>query len=100
VPDWLGNFQNPELALHFAEYAKAVARRYPWVRYFTPVNEIYVTARISAEDGLWNEQLTSDKGFVTALKASGRLQHHGGTCHHRSYPPGGAHPMRERLVCA
>jgi beta-glucosidase/6-phospho-beta-glucosidase/beta-galactosidase len=68
VPDWLGNFQNPELPLHFADYAEAVARRYPWVRYFTPVNEIYVSARISAKDGLWNEQLRTDQGFVTALK--------------------------------
>lgn len=68
VPDWLGNFQNPELPLRFAEYAEAVARRYPWVRYYTPVNEIYVTARVSAKDGLWNEQLKSDEGFVTALK--------------------------------
>lgn len=68
VPDWLGNFQNPELPLRFAEYVEAVARRYPWVRYYTPVNEIYVTARASALDGLWNEQLRSGDGFVTALK--------------------------------
>ena len=68
VPDWLGNFQNPELPLHFAEYAAVVARRYPWVRYFTPVNEMYVTARLSAKEGLWNEQLASDRAFVTALK--------------------------------
>ncbi len=68
VPDWLGNFQNPELPLHFADYCEAVAQRYPWVRYYTPVNEIYVTARISAKDGLWNEQLKSDQAFVTALK--------------------------------
>lgn len=68
VPNWLGNFQNPELPLHFANYAGAVAKRYPWVRLYTPVNEIYVTARVSAKDGLWNEQLTSDRGFVTALK--------------------------------
>ncbi len=26
VPDWLGNFQNPELPVHFAKYAKAVAQ--------------------------------------------------------------------------
>jgi beta-glucosidase/6-phospho-beta-glucosidase/beta-galactosidase len=68
VPDWLGNFQNPDLPLHFSDYAGAVAQRYPWVRYYTPVNEIYVTARISAKDGLWNEQLKSGRGFVTALK--------------------------------
>ena len=68
VPDWLGNFQNPELVVHFADYCEEVAKRYPWVRYYTPVNEIYVTAKSSAKDGLWNEQLKSDKGFVTALK--------------------------------
>lgn len=68
VPDWLGDFQNPDLPLHFQEYAAAVAARYPWVRLYTPVNEMYVTARISAKDGLWNEQLRTDRGFVTALK--------------------------------
>lgn len=68
LPDWLGNFQNPELPLHFASYCDAVAARYPWVRYYTPVNEIYITARSSAKDGIWNEQLKSDRGFVTAIK--------------------------------
>ncbi len=67
-PDWLGNFQNPELPLHFADYAAEVAKRYPWVRYYTPVNEIFVCARMSAKDGLWNEQLTDDTAFVTAIK--------------------------------
>jgi beta-glucosidase/6-phospho-beta-glucosidase/beta-galactosidase len=68
VPDWLGNFQNPELPIHFADYCAAVVDRYPWVRYYTPVNEIYVTARVSAKDGIWNEQLKSDRAFVTAVK--------------------------------
>lgn len=68
VPDWLGNFQNPELVVHFADYCEQVAKRYPWVRYYTPVNEIYITARSSAKDGVWNEQLKSDRAFVTALK--------------------------------
>jgi beta-glucosidase/6-phospho-beta-glucosidase/beta-galactosidase len=68
VPGWLDNFQNPELPVRFAEYAAAVAARYPWVRYFTPVNEIYVTARLSAKEGVWNEQLKTDRAFVTAVK--------------------------------
>lgn len=68
VPDWVGNFQNPEFPVLFAEYVAAVVERYPWVRYYTPVNEIYVTARVSARDGLWNERLKSDRAFVTALK--------------------------------
>lgn len=68
VPNWIGNFQNPELPVHFAAYAGEVAARYPWVRYYTPVNEIYVTAKMSAKDGIWNEQLKTDKAFVTAMK--------------------------------
>ena len=68
LPDWIGNFQNPELPVLFAGYCDAVAERYPWVRYYTPVNEIFVTAKLSAKDGVWNEQLKTDRGFVTALK--------------------------------
>jgi len=68
LPDWLGDFQNPELPVHFAAYAGAVAERYPWVRHWTPVNEIYITARASAKDGVWNEQLRTDRGFVNATK--------------------------------
>jgi beta-glucosidase/6-phospho-beta-glucosidase/beta-galactosidase len=68
VPDWIGDFQNPELPLHFARYAGAVAQRYPWVRFYTPVNELYVSARNSGKDGIWNERLRTDQGFVTAMK--------------------------------
>lgn len=68
VPDWVGNFQNPELPLHFAKYAEAVAKRYPWVRFYTPVNEIFVSAKASARDGLWNEQKKDERSFVTAIK--------------------------------
>lgn len=68
VPDWVGNFQNPELPLHFAKYAAAVANRYPWVRLYTPVNEIFVSAKASALDGLWNEQKKDHRSFVTAIK--------------------------------
>ena len=68
LPAWIGDFQNPDLPLLFAGYCGAVAQRYPWVRYYTPVNEIFVTAKMSAKEGAWNEQLKSDGGFVTAIK--------------------------------
>jgi beta-glucosidase/6-phospho-beta-glucosidase/beta-galactosidase len=68
LPDWLGGFDNPELPIAFAHYCGAVARRYPWVRFYTAVNEIYVTAKFSGKDGLWNERGKSDRAFVTALK--------------------------------
>jgi beta-glucosidase len=68
VPDWLGNFQNPEFPPLFAEYAKAFAARYPWVRFYTPVNEMYIAAEFSGYYGWWNERLATHRGFVTALK--------------------------------
>ncbi len=68
IPDWLGNFQNPEFPHFFAEYAQAFAERFPWIDFYTPVNEIYVAAKFSAHLGLWNERLTSDQAFVTATK--------------------------------
>ena len=66
VPDWLENFQNGELPQRLSEYAAAFAKRYSWVKFYTPVNEMYVTARMSALNGVWNEQLRSDNGFVRA----------------------------------
>ncbi len=68
VPNWIGNFQNPDFPELFASYARAVAERFPWVQLYTPVNEMYVCATYSAAYGWWNEQLRSDRGFVTALK--------------------------------
>lgn len=68
VPDWLGNFQNPEFPKFFAEYAGEFARRFPDLIYYTPINEIFIAATFSAQYGWWNERLSSDKAFVTALK--------------------------------
>lgn len=68
VPDWVGDFQNPDFPRLFAEYAGAFAARYPWVRLYTPINEMYITAEFSAYYGWWNERLTSHQTFVTAVK--------------------------------
>jgi beta-glucosidase/6-phospho-beta-glucosidase/beta-galactosidase len=68
VPDWLGNFQNPDFPQLFAQYAGDFARRFPWVQLYTPVNEMFICAEFSALYGWWNEQLASDQAFVTALK--------------------------------
>src|SRR5690349_8069645 len=68
VPDWIGNFQNPDFPKLFAAYAKAFATRYPWVQLYTPINEMFICALFSAYYGWWNEQLTTHRSFVTALK--------------------------------
>jgi len=68
VPSWLGGFQDPAFPVLFAQYARAFARRYPWVRYFTPVNEIFICASFSAMLGWWNECEASDASFVRAIR--------------------------------
>ena len=68
VPDWIGNFQNPEFPALFAVYAADFARRFPWVQLYTPINEMFICATFSAAYGWWNEQLSDDRSFVTALK--------------------------------
>jgi beta-glucosidase/6-phospho-beta-glucosidase/beta-galactosidase len=52
----------------FAGYARAFAERFPWVQLYTPVNEMFICATFSAAYGWWNEQLSNDQAFVTALK--------------------------------
>ena len=66
VPSWLGNLQNPDIGKALKEYAAAFAERYPWVRFYTPVNEMYVCARMSALDCLWNEQLHDEGAYARA----------------------------------
>lgn len=68
VPDWLGNFQNPDFPYHFAEYAEAFAKRFPDLQLYTPINEIFIAAMFSGQYGWWNERLQSDAAFVNALK--------------------------------
>jgi beta-glucosidase/6-phospho-beta-glucosidase/beta-galactosidase len=68
VPDHIGNFQNPDFPRLFADYARAFAARFPWVRTYTPVNEIFIAATFSALLGWWNERLHDDKSFVRAIK--------------------------------
>jgi beta-glucosidase/6-phospho-beta-glucosidase/beta-galactosidase len=68
LPAWLGDFQNPEVPAALGQYARAFARRYPGVRLYTPVNEMYVCARLSALEGAWNEQRRDEVSFVTAVR--------------------------------
>ncbi|HVL77781.1 MAG TPA: family 1 glycosylhydrolase [Sphingomicrobium sp.] len=67
LPSWLGNFQNPDIPGPMSEFAGAFAQRYPWVRFYTPINEMFVCARLSTLEGLWNEQMRDAGAYVTAV---------------------------------
>lgn len=68
VPDWIGDFQNPDLPRLFARYARAFAERYPWVQLYTPVSTIFGAAFGSAKLGAFNEAKEDDASFVAAIK--------------------------------
>jgi dTDP-4-dehydrorhamnose reductase len=58
---------DPEFPRKFAAYASRVARRYPWLRRFTPINEPLTTARFSALYGHWYPHKCDDRSFARAL---------------------------------
>lgn len=54
----------PRFVPAFAAYAGAVARRYPWVRDYTPINEPLTTARFAGLYGLWHPHGQSEAIFL------------------------------------
>jgi dTDP-4-dehydrorhamnose reductase len=58
---------DPEFPQKLAEFAAMVARRYPWVTQFTPVNEPLTTARFSGLYGHWYPHGTDEETFTRCL---------------------------------
>lgn len=54
----------PEL---LAAYAKEVAQKFPWIEYYTPVNEPLTTARFSGLYGIWFPHCNDDRSFLLML---------------------------------
>lgn len=61
------NLLDPDFPDLLADYAQKVAARYPWLEYFTPINEPLTTARFSALYGLWYPHLKDDLSFSKAI---------------------------------
>jgi len=57
----------PTFAQELADFAGAVAARYPWLDYYTPVNEPVTTARFSGLYGVWYPHGCDDRTFIEAL---------------------------------
>ncbi|HEX8547789.1 MAG TPA: family 1 glycosylhydrolase [Cytophagaceae bacterium] len=64
---------DPDFPYKLAEFAKAVCERYPWLEYFTPVNEPLTTARFSGLYGFWyphgKSKITFCRTFLIQIKA-------------------------------
>jgi hypothetical protein len=70
LPDDIRAVGDPRLIARYELFAAAVAERYEWARYFTPVNEPLVTAVFSASAGMWNERARDDRSLVAALNVT------------------------------
>lgn len=51
----------------FAAYAKEVAQQFPWINYYTPVNEPLTTARFSGLYGIWYPHKKDTRSFLLML---------------------------------
>lgn len=65
-PAWTG-LADDGFAIGLAAYAAAVARRYPWVRDWTPVNEPLTTARFAGLYGHWHPHARRETVFWRIL---------------------------------
>ena len=58
---------DPDFPTKLAEFAAAVAARYPWVSLYTPINEPLTTARFSALYGHWFPHERDNRSFGRAI---------------------------------
>ncbi|HEY0446946.1 MAG TPA: family 1 glycosylhydrolase [Allosphingosinicella sp.] len=58
---------DPDFPAKFTRYAARVAERYPWIEYWTPVNEPLTTARFSGLYGHWYPHRQDYPSFLRAL---------------------------------
>ena len=56
-----------EFGAKLSAFAAAVARRYPWVSMYTPINEPLTTARFATLYGLWYPHHRNDHSFARAI---------------------------------
>jgi dTDP-4-dehydrorhamnose reductase len=61
------NLLDPEFPQLLAAHAANVARRYPTIQLFTPVNEPLTTARLSGLYGHWYPHARDERSFLRAL---------------------------------
>lgn len=61
------NLLDDSFAQKLADYAEKVAVKFPWIEYYTPVNEPLTTARFSGLYGFWYPHAKNDVSFAKML---------------------------------
>jgi hypothetical protein len=67
LPDHYSGFVERDWVDGFTEYVAEFLDRYPSPRWFTPVNEPGITARLSARFGVWNDMVATAEDHAQAL---------------------------------
>ena len=62
----------PDFAERLAAFAARLARRYPWIRTFTPINEPMATARLSGLYGFWHPHRADEPSCLRLVVAQCR----------------------------
>ncbi|TGQ35673.1 family 1 glycosylhydrolase [Mesorhizobium sp. M00.F.Ca.ET.216.01.1.1] len=70
-PSWT-NILASDFAEHLAAFAGRLARRYPWIKTFTPINEPLTTARLSGLYGFWQPHCADEATCFRLLVAQCR----------------------------
>lgn len=66
LPDHYPGFVDGTWVDGFIRYVEAFLERYPNPRWFTPINEPGITARLSALFGIWNDMAATPEAFAQA----------------------------------
>lgn len=61
------NLLDEDFPAKFASYAAKVARKFPWITDYTPINEPLTTARFSGLYGFWFPHKSNDVSFIKML---------------------------------
>jgi dTDP-4-dehydrorhamnose reductase len=61
------NLADENFPYYLAEYARKVAEQFPWIEYYTPINEPLTTARFSGLYGIWYPHQNNSKAFTQML---------------------------------
>lgn len=61
------NVLEDSFPVELSKYASKVAKRFPWIEYYTPINEPLTTARFCGLYGIWHPHKKDDKSFVKIL---------------------------------
>ena len=65
TPKYLkGGFLDPDFPERARLFHEVFARRYPWIKHYTPVNEPFSTAWHAGHEGVWFPNLRGHEGYV------------------------------------